>query len=544
MKKTKRLLVTALAMGMVAGLFGGCSLTAENGGDTSTVAADKDGVHEPSGEICTNELTEALKVLSEKEEHSVTSEVIFSMYTEDEGQKVGVMEFVLGLEAARDENGNTSFGVSLDYEDLDGMDISENVCSIAVIGDMLYLDFNGLYDLYDYNFEIMYWEKKEIVEGLQREFDRMMVLEIPLRDLGISQLENMQSQELMDLIWNSLAGAMESCGEDVLQVEGDTYVISLDQDQGYVFLDALLEALEEHADEICEAYLDSMKSVDYETFTNTFMEEIMNDVIAGVEMGMGNTPDDETLKQIEEYLSDMSQELKDAYAQGLKDMENAPEEFVANLQNAREQIAFLKNEEPDFFWDIEVRATISDTDVQISAPESYATISQAVSTVYKIYMLFEDMESNASYNYTDTEILAHYGITPAEDQELIVYFLNQDAVLVTEYEGFTLGDDRAVSHSVAVMRNSDQTIDIRIGMLDNAYLEQNDFLERKSYEEREGIYYAEEERSCRLLVPGENYGLSISINGETEEALEEFTGGDYFAALKDVLENCQVIPAP
>lgn len=647
MRKNKKLLGIALVPCMVGSLLAGCTASSESTDATSSSTAAEDTTEAPvessddETDAVAPETTEetqapeieddengqsaafidVLRGISDIESYRMSTSITVNQKTVTDGEDTGETEITVGLEGLTDGKGNISVTISADYDEEDGsFSVHGDLLTISKVDDRMYLDLTSLYDVVmdSLGAESAYIEQYAAAFGVSMdEIESLLVLGIPVGDLDLSKDSYADLQGAMELIYDDMAVAIDSLGEDFVAQDGNTYTITVNNDNLIAVVDAFLSAFEDNIGDIYDAYVDGMKATDYAAYCETIMSAVMDEIIEGIETATETEIDEDMRAEVEteikaaveEYQLSMEEaiaELEDSKDEFLQEFNSAVEEFNDGKEEAQEAIdagedsaeavltlsvdgeegsrkitselnatvqttEVVAAEEPEVssVIAVTVKTAIEEGDVEISAPKDYAPLSDVIEIAYKVYLAYEEMAGTGGYDdgddddnyddfdfnygdtsYTQDELAENYGVTLKENQALVYATLDNDAVLVTAYDGmeFYQADD---AHGYLMEFSDDVNAYITVWVNDITFdLEfyKNYYGEDELKKLEDNLYYHEESTGYGEVITvisfAENITIEIEFETYTEELMDEMTGGDGEGFLKELLELCEIVPAP
>lgn len=555
-----------------------------------------------------NAIADLLREIYAMESYSVDTSITINQKdtTGDETEETNIG---FGLKGATDGNGNGYVTISIDYDYTDSVSLSGDIFTITKVDDGIYLDMSSLYNLLMDGFVDDTEELELYAEafGLTlEEIESLMVLGISVGDLDLNELVGESTEEIdavMELIFDSIATAASNMDEDTLTSDADTYTITLDNDTVLDAFDAIFAAAEENIEDIYDGYVEALKAVDYTTAFEAVLNAIVDEMIEGFASSYGEEIAEAMREELEVELSSAVEEYQTAVEEVITELEDGKEEFIAEFSAVVEEYRDSKEElqaaflEDDATIDsvltiaaegesgsrkitgelaltltgqitdsedseqttsseltVTITAAVEEGAVEISAPETYSSISDAVEIWYTVYALlseYEDTDTDGD-DYTDTEteeiysqseLAATYSVTVEDNQLLLYYEIDSDAVLVTAYDGMEFFQSGDISNMVLEF-NDDYTCYISLFVFDSTY-DADFYMEYYSAEmiDDDIYYYEDGETAVAIVYFADNLTIDIVLEADTEEALESITGGDAVETLKEILDLCEIIPA-
>lgn len=651
MRKNKKLLGIALVPCMVGSLLAGCTASSEDTnatpsetqaseGETTQASEESSAEEKPSESVPSEQgnadgsgaaFMEMLKGISDMESYSMDTSITLKQNTTIDSETTET-DVTLGLKGLTDGKGNASVTISVDYEDEDDESIAlhGDLLTLSKVDGQIYIDLSNLYDMAMEALgddSAMIEQYAEAFDITMEELESLMVLGIPLGEADISAADYTKMQDAMDLIYEDMAAAIDGVDGDFMVQDGNTYTLTVNNENVLEVVDALFSAFEGNIGDIYDAYVDGMKEMDSSAVLEAALRAIVDEVVTGLENAQGVELDDAAREELEAEIKSAMEEYQVSMEEAIAELENTRDEFVDDFNAAVKEFKDAKEDtaaeiadgdasanavlsvtsegekgsrkvtselkvdvettelsEPDVSEDadqdetlepVEVKTKISVT-VQsvveegtftVSAPKEYAPLSKVVEVAYKVYMIYEEMNTDPDVEdpsvedpsaeedpsgeenpvggaYTKSELEKNYGVTIGDDQILLCDTLDNDAVLIGTYEGmewFQSGD----INSMAMQFNEDTTISIAFMLYDSGF-------DREFYKEyvegiqelEDNLYYVEEEDTLSLIFFGDNVTLEIDLDTYVEGLLDDFTGGDNEKFMRGLLDLCEIVPAP
>ena len=99
--------------------------------------------------------------------------------------------------------------------------------------------------------------------------------------------------------------------------------------------------------------------------------------------------------------------------------------------------------------------------------------------------------------------------------------------------------------NMAMEFNDDVTAYITIYVYDSSY-DVDFYTAYEPFEQlEENLYYMEESgESLALVYFADNITIEIDLDADSEEVLQEITGGENEETMKEILALCEIVPAP
>lgn len=636
MRKNKKLLGIALVPCMVGSLLAGCTAssedtdatpvsteaeqtTAEAGEETAkapvdegketTKAPETDGETEPETKDDTQggqgtAFIDVLKGVSDMESYRMNTSVVVNQKTGTDGTKVA-----FNIEALTDGKGNTSITIGADFDEEDVISLHGNLFTISKVDDRIYLDMTNLYDTM---METL-GDESQVIEQYAAAFEvsmdeveSLLVLGIPVGNLDFSKADYAKLQDAMNLVYDDMAAAIDSLGEDFLTQDGNTYTITIDNDNLIDAAEAILAAFEGNMGDIYDAYVDGMKNADYSVYMEAILKTVVDEVIEGIENASETELDEDMRAELEAEIQSAVEEYKTSMEEAVAELENGKDEFmdefsaaVKEFKDSEEDIQaaidggtgsikavmdvtaegekgsrkvtsqMTVNAEDLAVEDAEasavsiiLKSTIEEGDVEITAPEEYAPLSKAIEIAYRVYTIYEEMagqegtggndgpqgstgDDGSNYNktsYTQDELAKNYGVTLKKDQALVCDTIDNDGVLVTAYEGMEFY--QADDADGMLMEYNDAADTYIVVYVYDTAMDAGFYEEYYGAKKLEGnLYWAEDDDTITLIAFEENITIEIDLETETEEIMEKLTGGDNQAFMKELYELCEIVPA-
>lgn len=634
MRKNKKLLGIALVPCMVGSLLAGCTAssedtdatpastaaaesTAEAGettkapeseGEETTKAPETDGETEPEETKDDTQggqstaFIDVLKGVSDMESYRMNASVTVNQKTGADETKVA-----FNIEALTDGKGNMSVTIGTDFDQEDVISLHGDMLTISKVDDRMYLDMTNLYDM------VMEYlgDERQVIEQYAEAFElsmdeveSLLVLGIPVGDLDLSKDTYAKMQGAMDLIYEDMAVAIDNLGEDFLTQDGNTYTITVSNDNLIAVADAFISAFEGNIGDIYDAYVDGMKDADYSVYMESILKAVVDEVIEGVENASEMQMDEDMRAEVEAEIQSAVEQYKASMEEAIDTLENGKDAFLDEFNSAVKEFEDSKDdmqaaidaeagsvkavvtvtaegeegsrkvtsemtvnaenlsmeEDADASTvSIVFKSTVEEGDVEITAPEEYASLSKAVEIAYKVYTIYEEMagqggngtddddddDNEPNYNqtsYTQDELAKNYGVTLKKDQALVCDTIDNDGVLVTAYEGmeFYQADDA----DGMLMEYNDASDTYIVVFVYDATMDEEFYEEYYGAKKLEGnLYYSEDDETITLIAFEENITIEIALETETEEIMEKLTGGDNKKFMKELYELCEIVPA-
>lgn len=642
MRKTKKLLGIALVPCMVGSLLAGCTASSENVDTTPSSSAEAEASTDASAEASDDETeaTEAsepeetkepetqgsgdasgaafidvLKGISDMESYTMNSSVSLNQKTTVDGETENA-DVTFGVKSLTDGKGNVSVTISADYEDADtGIALSGDLLTISKVDDRMYIDLSSLWDtVMDYLGEESAYVEQYLsaFEVSMDELESLLVLGIPVGDLAFSKDDYAKMEDALDLIYDDMAAAIDELGEDFMTQNGNTYTITVDNDNLIDIVDAMLSAFEGNIGDIYDAYVAGMKETDYSVYLESVISAVVDEVVEGIEAASETEISEDQRAELEAEIQSAIEQYQSMMEESIAEFESSRDAFVEEFNSAVKEFNDGKEEaqkaidegdasvsavmavtvdgekgsrkvtseltaNAEYVQTLEgsddtaaevsisvvVKSTIEEGNVEITAPEEYASLSKAIEVAYKVYMLYQEMAEEGQGggidpglggddydfdydSYTQAELEKNYGVSLKKDQALVCDTLDNDGVLVTAYDGmeFFQPDDTS---GMLMESNEDASAFITIYVYDTSfdeafyteYYTQNYDAEKLE----ENLYYFESKEQIILVSFAENITIEISVDTETEDLMQDMTGGDNEEFLRGLLELCEIVPA-
>jgi hypothetical protein len=646
MRKSKKLLGIALVPCMVGSLLAGCTASSDTDATSVTTAGDQqeettaDTTEEntESAETTvpdeTEETTEEsagqdgqaaafvdlLKGVSDMEAYRMNTVITVNEKTEVDGEDDEESEVTLNIEALTDGKGNVSVTVGADYADEEsGISINGDLLTISKVDDRVYLDLTGTYDAV---MDALGEDSKYIEQYVSAfdltmdEVEELLVLGIPVGDLDISKNTYADMEKALNLIYDDMAVAIDSLGEDFLVQDGNTYILTANNDNLIAVADAFVDAFEGNIGDIYDAYVEAMKKTDYSDQIETVAKAVVNEVIKGIEAATETELGEDDRAEVEEEIQSALEAYKTSMEEAVQELEDGKDEFIEEFnstvkeyKDAKEDIqseladsdntidAVLKltsegeegartltceftasakttetyyadydeDQDPDeatapdetTYVTITVKSVVEEGDVEITAPEKYAPLSQVVELAYRVYTIYEEMsqgdddyddydDDDDDWNtetYTQAELAEIYDVTLKQNQAIASYSTDLDAVLITAYDDMEFYEpDDMDNYQMEV--NEDADVLINVVVYDSSFSAEyvQDAYEGKVLDDN--MYYIEEDdNELVLFIFEDDITIYIDLEVYADGGVEAYTNGDGEAFMKSLVELCEIIPA-
>jgi hypothetical protein len=643
MRKSKKLLGIALVPCMVGSLLAGCTASSDTDATSVTTAGDQqeettadtteaaettvpdeteETTEEPAGQDGqTAAFVDLLKGVSDMEAYRMNTVITVNQKTEVDGEDDEESEVTLNIEALTDGKGNVSVTVGADYADEEsGISINGDLLTISKVDDRVYLDLTGTYDaVMDALGEDSKYIKQYVsaFDLTMDEVEELLVLGIPVGDLDISKNTYADMEKALNLIYDDMAVAIDSLGEDFLVQDGNTYILTANNDNLIAVADAFVDAFEDNIGDIYDAYVEAMKKTDYSDQIETVAKAVVNEVIKGIEAATETELGEDDRAEVEEEIQSALEAYKTSMEEAVQELEDGKDEFIEEFnstvkeyKDAKEDIqseladsdntidAVLKltsegeegartltceftasakttetyyadydeDQDPDeatapdetTYVTITVKSIVEEGDVEITAPEKYAPLSQVVELAYRVYTIYEEMsqgdddyddyddDDDDDWNtetYTQAELAEIYDVTLKQNQAIASYSTDLDAVLITAYDDMEFYEpDDMDNYQMEV--NEDADVLINVVVYDSSFSAEyvQDAYEGKVLDDN--MYYIEEDdNELVLFIFEDDITIYIDLEVYADGGVEAYTNGDGEAFMKSLVELCEIIPA-